>query len=254
MPAKTIKTCFDVILPPDQLMEAARAAVEENPENAPDTSTVPGAGPLPPSYLALLTGKKWQNGRVLRVRFLDGDKSVQARVEPDAHAWSEHANITFVFGDDPEAEIRISFQYEGSWSRVGTDALVAPKDRPTMNFGWLRPDSPEEEFRRVVTHEFGHTLGCIHEHSSPAAGIPWNKPAVYAYYQGPPNYWSETDVDLQVFRRYDQSITQFSEFDPQSIMLYPIPKELTLGGFEIEPNTELSAMDKDFIAKAYPKL
>jgi hypothetical protein len=253
MADQTIKACIDVILPPDQLMAAARAAVGENSENAPDTSTVPGAGPLPPSYLALLTGKKWHNGRVLRVRFLDGDKSVQARVEPYAHAWSEQANITFMFGDDPEAEIRISFQYEGSWSRVGADALAAPKDRPTMNFGWLGPDSPEEEFRRVVTHEFGHALGCIHEHSSPAAGIPWNKPAVYAFYQGPPNYWSAADVDLNLFRRYDQSITQFSQFDRQSIMLYPIPKALTLGGFEVEPNTELSAMDKAFIAAAYPK-
>jgi hypothetical protein len=45
----------------------------------------------------------------------------------------------------------------------------------------------------------------------------------------------------------------FTAFDPQSIMLYPVPKELTKGGFEIPwSNSELSALDKEFIGKMYP--
>lgn len=33
-----------------------------------------------------------------------------------------------------------------------------------MHFGWLRDDTDDVEWRRVVVHEFGHALGAIHEH------------------------------------------------------------------------------------------
>ena len=40
-----------------------------------------------------------------------------------------------------------------------------------MNYGWIDADSPEEELRSVVLHEFGHALGLIHEHQNPLSGI-----------------------------------------------------------------------------------
>ena len=49
-----------------------------------------------------------------------------------------------------------------------------------MNYGWLTPDSDDDELRRVVLHEFGHALGLIHEHQNPEGGIEWNEPAVKA--------------------------------------------------------------------------
>src|SRR5918912_958189 len=79
-----------------------------------------------PSYAALVTALKWPNGQVLRVRFLDGDPDVQDRVAGYARKWSDYASIGFEFGDDPGAEIRISFRYPGSWSYIGTDALDVP--------------------------------------------------------------------------------------------------------------------------------
>jgi hypothetical protein len=257
MSDEVIQICTDIVLPPDLMVEAAKLAIEENPANAPATNVTPGigaGGPLPPSFLAVITGKRWLPGRTLRVRFLGGDPVVQRRLQPFAHQWSDFANIKFVFGDDPDAEIRIAFENSGSWSNIGTDALAVPKNRATMNYGWLKPDTPDNEYSRVVIHEFGHALGCIHEHQNPVAEIPWNKEAVYKYYAGPPNNWSRAQVDLNLFQRYSANITQFSAFDKDSIMLYAIPKTMATGGFEVGWNRVLSPSDKEFIATIYPKV
>ena len=254
MSEKILKVCIDRVLPPDLALQAASAAVKENPTNLPVVKFSPGMGalPMPPGYMAVLTGKKWKNGRNLRVRFLDGVQEVQAKVERYAKEWSQHANIGLAFGIDPEAEIRISFQQQGSWSYIGTDSLVVSVDQPTINFGWLNSETHEEGYSSVVIHEFGHALGCIHEHQSPDADIPWDKEAVYRYYMGPPNNWSKSDIDLNLFQRYSREITQFSEFDPKSIMLYAIPNEHTIGDYEVGWNNELSEIDKSFIRTCYP--
>jgi hypothetical protein len=250
-----LKVCIDRSLPAAQLFAASRAAVAENPDNAPVMPrgrSLPGSFVDSPVALAALTGKLWKPGRTLRVRFLDGDPAVQARVEPFAHHWSNHANLKFLFGNDPAAEIRISFAQSGSWSYIGTDALSIPNDQPTMNFGWLRQSTPNDEYSRVVVHEFGHAIGCIHEHQNPATDVPWNKEAVYAYYAGPPNNWSRAQTDINLFTRYSATLTQFSSFDRDSIMLYPIPNEFTIGDFEVGWNRVLSPMDKGYVATLYP--
>ena len=103
-----IRACIDRILDPSRRPEAARRAMDENPANAPIVRVRPALGvapvPLPPQELAILVGKKWQNGKTLRVRFLDGDPAVQAKVQKYAQDWSRHANITFTFVSDPNAE------------------------------------------------------------------------------------------------------------------------------------------------------
>jgi hypothetical protein len=236
--------------------EAMRQAVAENPHNAPTYPShvvLPGVMPdMPRIFLAAITGKLWRPGRTLRVAFLDGDSRVQQRIVRHAQTWSQFANLHFEFTNDPQAELRISFLQPGSWSYIGTDALVIPVSQPTMNFGWLTQASPEEEYARVVNHEFGHAIGCIHEHQNPAADIPWDHEAVYAFYQGAPNYWTREQVDINLFTRYSGDMTQFSEFDPHSIMLYPIPNEFTIGDFEVGWNSSLSSSDKHFASILYP--
>lgn len=250
-----IRACLDRSLPTDLILSASRVAISENPDNAPAmprSRGLPGAFIDAPVALAALTGKLWRPGRTLRVRFLDGDPEVHERVKPFAQQWSEHANIQFVFGDDSDAEIRISFAQSGSWSYIGTDALSIPKTQPTMNYGWLKRSTPNDEYSRVVIHEFGHALGFIHEHQNPATNVPWNKEAVYAYYAGPPNNWSRQQTDINLFTRYSATLTQFSEFDRDSIMLYPIPNEFTIGDFEVGWNRVLSVADKQFAGTLYP--
>jgi hypothetical protein len=247
-----VRACIDRVLPPDRLLDAADRAMAERASNAPLHAPDLPATAYEHFRLALEAGKEWPPGRTLRVRFLDGEEIIHHKVAGYAHQWSDHANITFEFGNDPEAEIRISFRERGSWSYLGTDAYGIDSHLPTMNYGWLRQDTTEEEYSRVVLHEFGHALGCIHEHQNPDVSIPWDRETVYAYYAGPPNNWSRNDVDRNLFEPYSRDRTQFSRFDPQSVMLYPIPQEHTVGDYSVGFNRELSETDRQFIGTIYP--
>jgi hypothetical protein len=161
--------------------------------------------------LAALTGSKWRVGRTLKVKFLAGEAGIQEKVAQYAKLWEQHANLSLDFGNHSDADVRIAFELgQGSWSWVGTEAAAISRQEPTMNFGWLTASTPDSEYERVVCHEFGHALGCIHEHQHPEAGIPWDREAVYAFYAGPPNNWSRAMVDNNLFRRYERDQTQFS--------------------------------------------
>ncbi len=205
--------------------------------------------------LAALQAKLWPpHQRALRVRFLAGDVRLHHRIAQTAQQWSRHAAIRFIFDNAPDAPIRIGFEPGGSWSYIGTDLLdpLIGLDEPTMNFGWLTPATTNDELQRVVLHEFGHALGLVHEHQSPAASIPWNRVAVYAFFAGPPNYWSRDQVDQNIFARYAHDQTNSSAFDTASIMLYPIPPEFTDGKLVVDWNRDLSGMDRVHIGKLYP--
>jgi serralysin len=204
--------------------------------------------------LAILRFKAWTPGRTLNVSFLDGKAVIQDKVIDYAKEWTRYANIRLKFNGTTQADIRISFKQKGSWSHIGRDALAIPKHKPTMNFGWLTETTDDDEYSRVVIHEFGHALGCVHEHQNPSGKIKWNKPAVYNYFRGPPNNWTKEDVDHNLFERYSKNITNYTALDPKSIMLYPIPAEFTLDNKAIGGNNnKLSKMDKQFIARQYPK-
>ncbi len=239
---QVIKVCTDKDVTPEELLKATQIGVGLG------LVEDPGAGELAATRL-------WRNGSVLSVRFLGGEKSVQERVERLAHQWEAYANVAFRFVDEGATVIRIAFTPNaGSWSYLGAGNLLHwfNQNAPTMNFGWLTPNTDDEEYSRVVLHEFGHALGCIHEHQHPEAGIPWNKEKAYTYY-GETNGWSRAEVDAQVFNRYARLFTQFSHFDPTSIMMYPVPPELTDGAFSVGWNTHLSDTDKAFIGHLYPK-
>ena len=262
---REIRICIDRVIPFHLKLAAMDAAVASNKLNHPHLSALlPGKGKAPalmpgasihPAKIAFFTGKKWKPGQTLGVRFLDGSATQRAKTKQFATEWLSYARLKFDFTAGADAAIRVSFQADdGSWSAVGTDCLVSEyfkKNEPTMNFGWLRDGTDDEEWRRVVVHEFGHAIGAIHEHQNPKGGIKWNLPAVYAYFSGPPNNWTKEEIDFNVVQKYSANQLNATKFDKQSIMLYAFPPELIIGGKGTPNNTDLSKGDKAFAAKMY---
>lgn len=192
--------------------------------------------------------KLWMNGSTLRVRFMGGTAQQQAKAREQALWWTAHANLNFVFGNDADAEIRITFDPDdGAWSYMGTDCRSIPFNQATMNLGFMDGGT--------AAHEFGHAIGLAHEHQNPEGGIEWNEDVVLRELAGPPNMWDEATIRHNVLAKYDVDQIRGTKFDPDSIMLYFFPASWTLNGVETKANEVLSGLDKSFIASAaaYPK-
>ena len=204
---------------------------------------------------AILLDAAWPVDRVIRIAFLGGDEGLQARVRAVAQQWLDRTNARLIFewlNDPATADIRISFiQGDGSWSLLGRYCTFEEdKTKPTMNYGWLTPESSDLEVQEVVLHEFGHALGLIHEHQHPEADIPWDRDAVIADLSGPPNYWTVEEIEHNVLNgETDRVLT--TPYDEHSIMLYPIDNAWTIGDYETSTNIDFSERDIQIINMMY---
>jgi hypothetical protein len=256
-PVAQVRICYERILPDEVDPErAARRAMREFVAST-RRGSLKADEMAEIARMAVVNSKKWPAGSTLKCRFLDGAPKVTKKVESIAHQWEQHANIKFKFVSSGDAEIRISFAADpGSWSAVGRDALnVAyfPAHQPTMNYGWLKEDTDDAEYSRVVLHEFGHALGCIHEHQTPTFDRKWNRQAVLKYFQGPPNFWNAQQIDHNVLQKYSPTGVSATKFDPKSIMLYAFDAALFADGLgPTNSNTKPSATDLKMIKQMYP--
>jgi len=218
------------------------------------TAPVPRPSDEGKDRAALVKSTKWNPGDVITISFLDGDPALQERVKQAALAWTAPglANVVFDFRNNTtNTFIRISFVGRGSNSDLGTTCKWrTDMTQPTMRFGWLTLASSDDEVNRVVLHEFGHALGLVHEHQNPGGSFNWNKENVYRDLGliG----WSKEQVDVNMFDPIAQSESNFTAFDPSSIMTYVIPATWTTDGFSVGLNQTLSAQDKSFIHAQYP--
>lgn len=240
--------CQLIQWPDDQ--EAYTAAINENPANAGTTKSSTTGNRRKRSVFNY--SKLWANGRTLKIAFMDEleadhkDKIIKA-----ASQWLPYINLTFEFVDDLVGDIRIATTNNSNSSMLGTDALLIHPDDRTMDLG-VKPDHPD--FEVIVTHEFGHALGAMHEHQHPQAKIPWDKPKVYAFYQnremGP---LTPAQVDHNLFTPFDTLEAIYTAYDKRSIMHHQVANDLTVGDWEVPINRKISKKDKQLMKLLYPR-
>jgi len=250
-----VLVCQPKYLPSSQRVAAAKRAAAINPVNQPAAALVAPKFSLRPEFIAVLTTKYWGAGGVnLTVSFLDGPpKALRDRILGHMNAWARKANITFRH-TARQGQVRIAREPgDGHWSFLGTDILSIPLDRPTMNLDSFTMNTAESEFRRVVRHEAGHTLGYPHEHMRKALVNLIDRAKAIRHF-GATQGWTPDEVVRQVLTPLEEvSLIATQKADPNSIMCYQIPGFLTRDGQPIAGGTDIVASDHDFTAKIYPK-
>lgn len=203
--------------------------------------------------LAVWLSHKWSPGQTIKVKFLNTVPYLEIIVKEVAQEWGKFANIHFDFVENEDADVRIYFGSDNIfWSRIGTLCrhVIDQKD-PAMHLGAYNIGHDEQIIRGVFLHEFGHVLGCIHEHQHPDVSIPWVEQKVIEYFRETEN-WDENKTRHNVLNKLPDEDLSNSEYDPNSIMHYFFPSELTEDKREFKLNTSLSQKDRDFISFCYP--
>jgi hypothetical protein len=254
--------CTPKSLPIEKIEAATRRALDINPDNARHQrriARVIGARPDGERRIAVVVGRRWPvTGVHLSVSFLDNASApLRRRILAHMNAWGEAANV--VFSETHETgQVRIArldapTDMAGYWSYVGTEILEIDPAQPTLNLEAFTMKTSEAEFRRVVRHEAGHTLGFDHEHmrSDIVSRIDRAKAIKYFFRS---DGWTPDEVEEQVLTPLERtSIMGTLESDPLSIMCYQLPGAIMKDRKAVHGGVHINPRDFAFAASLYPK-
>ncbi|MES2659513.1 MAG: endonuclease/exonuclease/phosphatase family protein [Verrucomicrobiota bacterium] len=278
-----------------RVMEREHPGMERNDDNGLERALA-RAGAAAPRFV-IAASKRWAPGQTITVAFRGGNNTLHKKIAEGASQWLNYGNLKFDFGVDqagnyrkwatsdtqPAAHIRVSFDRDGYYSLVGTDALnrhIASSGEDTMNFDGFDYQLPPD-WMATVLHEFGHAIGFEHEHQHPDGGCDfrWDDdqsyertldsrgaviadrrgrhPGIYSVLGGWPNEWDKGTVDHNLRQLRDSSAYLTSEFDSGSIMKYAFDGWMFVHGeqskcYATHDNSTLSPFDQQGMATAYP--
>jgi hypothetical protein len=249
-------TCTPKALPARLQKTAADLARRVNPANAPligASAGLFGGAPLDPMQISVLTSKFWgPTPRRLTVSFMDAPSvALRNRILSHMNAWSARIGISFAFTQGV-GQVRISLVPDGHWSYLGTDVLLIPTNRATMNLQGFSLNTSEAEYKRVVRHETGHTLGCPHEHMRKAIVDRIDRDKAYTYFWQTQR-WDEATVDQQVLTPLGEASIMGTPADQTSIMSYQLPGSIMKNGQAVSGGADINATDYAFMATLYPR-
>jgi Astacin (Peptidase family M12A) len=250
-------TCTPKLVPKSMLMKAAKNAVEINSFNQPEFGPLHLVTPgfeVTELFIAVQTTKYWgSNPRTLTVSFMETTPAdLRQRILSHLNAWTRTGCIQFV-ETNGVGQIRISRGSGGYYSYLGTDVLMIPQNRQTMNLEGFTMNTPESEFKRVIRHEAGHTLGFPHEHMRSSLVAKIDPQKAYEYFRRTQG-WSPTQVDQQVLTALNDRSLMGTPADQTSIMCYQLPGSITRDGRPIIGGLDINQTDYDFVGQIYPKL
>lgn len=267
IPAKllTIADCKEKKLPAEKDIRSAQRSIRTNPANKPAIARQDHAmrSFLTPQRIAALTSRLWPTTGVnLTVSFLDStDLPTQKKIVEFANHWglSGRGNVKFSLTSDKLADVRIITQTnDGYWSYVGQDIREVDQSSPTMTLsGFNVKYTDDSEFYRVVEHEFGHTLGFVHEHERPAIIELLNPIGVYKWAEETQG-WDKQTVNEQILTPLNESLLSATAADVKSVMEYDFPGtwngvNVTKSGQSIVSAEKIDSYDEHLIAKLYPQ-
>jgi hypothetical protein len=251
-------SCTPKALPKRLLIKAASNAVDINPVNAPAFGPVAEADMaagtiMEPLRIAVLTSKYWGPvARKLTVSFMESTPTdLRKRIITHMNAWTNTSCIQFV-ETQGIGNVRISRGTGGYYSYLGTDILLIPTNRQTMNLQGFTMNTPESEYKRVVRHETGHTMGFPHEHMRRELVARIDPQKAYEYFRRTQG-WDKQTVDQQVLTPLNDLSIFATPPDQTSIMCYQLPGSITKDGKPITGGIDINQTDYTFAGKIYPK-
>lgn len=253
------RTCTTRLLPKEKRVEAAIHAVTAYAKNLPAGAGIDDLRRDDADRLAVVVNKWWGPRVDLTVGFLDNpSRELRDKILLHLNAWARDAAVRFhEVTTDPTVRISRLTDHDlpgfgGYWSYEGTDIDMIPDDRPTMNLEGFTATTPDSEFRRVVRHEAGHSLGFPHEHIRRELVRRLDREKVITHFMATQGWTKQEVIDQVLTPLEEASVFGTTLSDETSIMCYQIEAELTLDSEPIIGGVDINETDHRFASLVYP--